>query len=116
MLDTTDRTFLKSCKFSPENPYCPIFRLGSVVSWTGSNFQEIAVQVGGVCSGSSPPATPGPRAVGLGSAMRRQGGGGPTGGAGPAVTCPWTCSLSIGCDAVSYATLAEGHTRTCVWF
>lgn len=116
VLDTTDRTFLKSCKFSPENPYCPIFRLGSVVSWTGSNFQEIAVQVGGVCSGSSPPATPGPRAVGLGSAMRRQGGGGPTGGAGPAVTCPWTCSLSIGCDAVSYATLAEGHTRTCVWF
>nr|XP_014337272.1 PREDICTED: P2X purinoceptor 5 [Bos mutus] len=46
VLDTTDRTFLKSCKFSPENPYCPIFRLGSVVSWTGSNFQEIAVQGG----------------------------------------------------------------------
>uniref|UniRef100_A0A8C6FLD6 P2X purinoceptor n=1 Tax=Moschus moschiferus TaxID=68415 RepID=A0A8C6FLD6_MOSMO len=46
VLDTKDRTFLKSCKFSPENPYCPIFRLGSVVSWTGSNFQEIAVQGG----------------------------------------------------------------------
>ncbi|XP_070334986.1 P2X purinoceptor 5 isoform X2 [Odocoileus virginianus] len=46
VLDTTDRTFLKSCKFSPKNPYCPIFRLGSVVSWTGSNFQEIAVQGG----------------------------------------------------------------------
>lgn len=68
MLDTTDRTFLKSCKFSPKNPYCPIFRLGSVVSWTGSNFQEIAVQVGGMCSGSPPQ---GPRAVGLDSAMRR---------------------------------------------
>lgn len=62
MLDTTDRTFLKSCKFSPENPYCPIFRLGSVVSWTGSNFQEIAVQVGGVCSEPPPPQ---PRGRGL---------------------------------------------------
>ncbi|XP_057570235.1 P2X purinoceptor 5 isoform X2 [Hippopotamus amphibius kiboko] len=46
VLDTTDRAFLKSCKFGPKNPYCPIFRLGSVVSWTGSNFQEIAVQGG----------------------------------------------------------------------
>lgn len=55
MLDTTDRTFLKSCKFSPENPYCPIFRLGSVVSWTGSNFQEIAVQVGGISAQGAPP-------------------------------------------------------------
>ncbi|KAB0400381.1 hypothetical protein E2I00_019196, partial [Balaenoptera physalus] len=44
VLDTTDRAFLKSCKYGPKDPYCPIFRLGSVVSWTGSNFQEIAVQ------------------------------------------------------------------------
>lgn len=50
MLDTRDKTFLKSCKFGPKNPYCPIFRLGSVVSWTGSNFREMAVQVGGVRS------------------------------------------------------------------
>lgn len=48
MLDTKDRTYLKSCHFGPKNPYCPIFRLGSVVKWTGSNFQEIALQVGGV--------------------------------------------------------------------
>uniref|UniRef100_A0A8C6C2N5 P2X purinoceptor n=1 Tax=Monodon monoceros TaxID=40151 RepID=A0A8C6C2N5_MONMO len=46
VLDTTDRAFLKSCKFGPKDPYCPIFRLGSVVSWTGSSFQEIAVQGG----------------------------------------------------------------------
>uniref|UniRef100_A0A8C0E3J8 P2X purinoceptor n=1 Tax=Balaenoptera musculus TaxID=9771 RepID=A0A8C0E3J8_BALMU len=46
VLDTTDRAFLKSCKYGPKDPYCPIFRLGSVVSWTGSNFQEIAVQGG----------------------------------------------------------------------
>nr|XP_025706959.1 P2X purinoceptor 5 isoform X6 [Callorhinus ursinus] len=47
VLDTNDRAFLKSCRFGPKNPYCPIFRLGSVVSWTGSNFQEIAVQPSG---------------------------------------------------------------------
>ncbi|XP_034883394.1 P2X purinoceptor 5 isoform X3 [Mirounga leonina] len=46
VLDTNDRAFLKSCQFGPKNPYCPIFRLGSVVSWTGSNFQEIAAQGG----------------------------------------------------------------------
>ncbi|XP_032176262.1 P2X purinoceptor 5 isoform X2 [Mustela erminea] len=46
VLDTKDRAFLKSCQFGPKNPYCPIFRLGSVVSWTGSNFQEIALQGG----------------------------------------------------------------------
>ncbi|XP_032353882.1 P2X purinoceptor 5 isoform X1 [Camelus ferus] len=46
VLDTKDRAFLKSCKFGPKDPYCPIFRLGSVVSWTGSNFQEIALQGG----------------------------------------------------------------------
>lgn len=46
VLDTEDRAYLKSCRFGPKDPYCPIFRLGSVVRWTGSNFQEIAVQVG----------------------------------------------------------------------
>lgn len=54
MLDTKDRDFLKSCRFDPKNPYCPIFRLGSVVSWTGSNFQEIALQVGDTYSGTPP--------------------------------------------------------------
>lgn len=46
--DSKDKSFLKSCQFGPKNPYCPIFRLGSLVSWTGSNFQELALQVGGV--------------------------------------------------------------------
>ncbi|XP_039078957.1 P2X purinoceptor 5 isoform X1 [Hyaena hyaena] len=46
VLDTKDKGFLKSCHFGPKNPYCPIFRLGSVVSWAGSNFQEIALQGG----------------------------------------------------------------------
>lgn len=66
MLDTKDKAFLKSCHFGPENPYCPIFRLGSVVSWTGSNFQEIALQVGSVHSGSPAWGLAGPRALGLG--------------------------------------------------
>ncbi|XP_012581624.1 PREDICTED: P2X purinoceptor 5 isoform X1 [Condylura cristata] len=46
VLDTKDRTFLKSCQFDLKNPYCPIFRLGSMVSWAGSNFQELALQGG----------------------------------------------------------------------
>lgn len=66
MLDTRDKTFLRSCKFGPKNPYCPIFRLGSVVSWTGSNFREMAVQVGGVRSAL----------LGTGGVWALQGGGG----------------------------------------
>ncbi|XP_015417938.1 PREDICTED: P2X purinoceptor 5 isoform X3 [Myotis davidii] len=46
VLDTKDRSYLRSCRFGPKDPYCPIFRLGSVVSWTGSDFQEIALQGG----------------------------------------------------------------------
>lgn len=45
MLHTKDRSFLKSCRFSPENHYCPIFRLGTLVSYTGNNFQEMALEV-----------------------------------------------------------------------
>lgn len=77
VLDTKDRNFLKSCQFGPKSPYCPIFRLGSVVNWTGSNFQEIALQVGDVCSGSPPW---GIRALSLGSVMRRGCIGRPMGG------------------------------------
>ncbi|XP_020923332.1 P2X purinoceptor 5 isoform X3 [Sus scrofa] len=68
VLDTRDKTFLKSCKFGPKNPYCPIFRLGSVVSWTGSNFREMAVQGGVIgiqiewdCDLDRPPSECNPR-------------------------------------------------------
>lgn len=84
MLDTTDRTFLKSCKFSPENPYCPIFRLGSVVSWTGSSFQEIAVQVGGMRSGALPRA----EGCGLGLCNEERRGWRTTGGSRPCSNLP----------------------------
>ncbi|XP_062031018.1 P2X purinoceptor 5 [Lepus europaeus] len=46
VLDTKDKTLLKSCHFGPKNPYCPIFRLGSVVRWAGSSFEDIALEGG----------------------------------------------------------------------
>ncbi|KAM5273496.1 P2X purinoceptor 5 [Ctenodactylus gundi] len=46
LLEMKNKDFLKSCRFSLKNRYCPIFRLGSVVQWAGSNFQEIALEGG----------------------------------------------------------------------
>lgn len=46
VLDTTNDSYLKSCSYNKgHNPYCPIFRLGDLVSWTGNDFQEMAVNV-----------------------------------------------------------------------
>uniref|UniRef100_F7CER1 P2X purinoceptor n=1 Tax=Callithrix jacchus TaxID=9483 RepID=F7CER1_CALJA len=46
VMDAKDRAFLKSCRFGPKNHYCPIFRLGSVIRWAGSDFQDIALEGG----------------------------------------------------------------------
>ncbi|XP_049714659.1 P2X purinoceptor 5 isoform X4 [Elephas maximus indicus] len=46
VLDTKNSSFLKTCRFDPNNLYCPIFRLGSVVRWAGSSFQEMALEGG----------------------------------------------------------------------
>ncbi|XP_063485772.1 P2X purinoceptor 5 isoform X6 [Symphalangus syndactylus] len=46
VIDVKDRSFLKSCHFGPKNHYCPIFRLGSVIRWAGSDFQDIALEGG----------------------------------------------------------------------
>uniref|UniRef100_A0A8C2VMH6 P2X purinoceptor n=1 Tax=Chinchilla lanigera TaxID=34839 RepID=A0A8C2VMH6_CHILA len=46
VLEAKNKDFLKSCRFGPNNHYCPIFRLGSVVQWAGSNFQDIASEGG----------------------------------------------------------------------
>ncbi|XP_068939340.1 P2X purinoceptor 5 isoform X3 [Petaurus breviceps papuanus] len=46
VLHTDDRSFLKSCRFGPENHYCPIFQLGTLVSYTGNDFQEMALEGG----------------------------------------------------------------------
>lgn len=46
MLATNDESYLKSCRYSTEHPYCPIFLLGNIVQWAGSDFQEMALEVG----------------------------------------------------------------------
>ncbi|XP_025070611.1 P2X purinoceptor 5 isoform X3 [Alligator sinensis] len=48
VLKTNDDLYLKSCHYSPKNLYCPIFRLGNLVSWAGSNFQEMALEGGAI--------------------------------------------------------------------
>ncbi|XP_054250460.1 P2X purinoceptor 5 isoform X2 [Indicator indicator] len=47
VLATNNESYLKSCRYSTEHPYCPIFLLGSIVRWAGSDFQEMAL-AGGV--------------------------------------------------------------------
>uniref|UniRef100_A0A2K6EN21 P2X purinoceptor n=1 Tax=Propithecus coquereli TaxID=379532 RepID=A0A2K6EN21_PROCO len=46
VMDIKNKSFLKSCHFGPESHYCPIFRLGSVIRWAGSNFHEMALEGG----------------------------------------------------------------------
>ncbi|XP_068600286.1 P2X purinoceptor 5 [Brachionichthys hirsutus] len=49
VLETSDDSYLKRCSYDRENDlYCPIFRLGELVRWTGSDFQEMAVKGGSV--------------------------------------------------------------------
>uniref|UniRef100_A0A8B9H5V1 Purinergic receptor P2X, ligand-gated ion channel, 5 n=1 Tax=Astyanax mexicanus TaxID=7994 RepID=A0A8B9H5V1_ASTMX len=45
VLSTTNKSYLKTCNYDREHhPYCPIFRVGDIVQWTGHNFQEMAVK------------------------------------------------------------------------
>lgn len=46
MLATDNESYLKSCRYSTEHPYCPIFLLGNIVRWAGSDFHEMALEVG----------------------------------------------------------------------
>uniref|UniRef100_A0A3B4B1Y8 P2X purinoceptor n=1 Tax=Periophthalmus magnuspinnatus TaxID=409849 RepID=A0A3B4B1Y8_9GOBI len=49
VLETAEANYLKNCTYDSEtHPYCPIFHLGNLVSWTGSDFQEMAVKGGSV--------------------------------------------------------------------
>ncbi|GAA6218399.1 P2X purinoceptor 5 isoform X2 [Lates japonicus] len=49
VLETSDEGYLKRCTYDSENhPYCPIFRLGDLVSWTNHDFQDMAVKGGSV--------------------------------------------------------------------
>lgn len=37
---------IKSCNYHPEeNPFCPIFRVGDVLNYTGQNITELAEKV-----------------------------------------------------------------------
>ncbi|XP_026717598.1 P2X purinoceptor 5 [Athene cunicularia] len=46
VLATDNESYLKSCRYSTEHPYCPIFLLGNIVRWAGSDFQEMALEGG----------------------------------------------------------------------
>lgn len=49
VLETAEHSYLKNCSYdSKDHPYCPIFRLGHLVSWTGNDFQEMAAKGGSV--------------------------------------------------------------------
>ncbi|KAG9281687.1 P2X purinoceptor 5 [Astyanax mexicanus] len=49
VLSTTNKSYLKTCNYDREHhPYCPIFRVGDIVQWTGHNFQEMAVKGGSI--------------------------------------------------------------------
>ncbi|XP_030216871.1 P2X purinoceptor 5 [Gadus morhua] len=49
VLETSNDSYLKGCTYEKvEDPYCPIFRLGDLVDWTGNDFQEMAVKGGSV--------------------------------------------------------------------
>ncbi|KAE8287973.1 P2X purinoceptor 5 [Larimichthys crocea] len=49
VFETSDENYLKRCSFDrEEHLYCPIFRLGDLVSWTGHDFQEMAQKGGSV--------------------------------------------------------------------
>lgn len=46
VLDTGNDSYLKRCSYDNVlQPYCPIFRLGDLVSRTGHDFQDMAVVV-----------------------------------------------------------------------
>ncbi|XP_068512077.1 P2X purinoceptor 5 isoform X3 [Anas acuta] len=46
VLVTDNESYLKSCRYSTEHPYCPIFLLGNIVRWAGSDFHEMALEGG----------------------------------------------------------------------
>ncbi|XP_066057909.1 P2X purinoceptor 5 isoform X2 [Chamaea fasciata] len=46
VLATDNESYLKSCRYSQEHPYCPIFVLGNIVRWAGGDFQEMASEGG----------------------------------------------------------------------
>ncbi|KAJ8368355.1 hypothetical protein SKAU_G00083830 [Synaphobranchus kaupii] len=49
VLETANDTYLKKCSYDKiRKPYCPIFRLGDLVSWSGHDFQDMALMGGSI--------------------------------------------------------------------
>nr|XP_006138748.1 P2X purinoceptor 5 isoform X1 [Pelodiscus sinensis] len=46
VLNTDDDSYLKTCRYGAQHLYCPIFHLGKLVSWAGSDFQKMATEGG----------------------------------------------------------------------
>ncbi|XP_058239617.1 P2X purinoceptor 5 isoform X2 [Hemibagrus wyckioides] len=52
VLPSSNHTYLKSCYYDKvHHPFCPIFRVGDLVEWTGHRFQEMAVKGGSIVVG-----------------------------------------------------------------
>ncbi|XP_046391326.1 P2X purinoceptor 4-like [Ischnura elegans] len=50
ILDTTNSSYLQSCRFDAEtDPFCPVFRIGDIISDAGENFEDMAYK-GGIMS------------------------------------------------------------------
>ncbi|XP_073916611.1 P2X purinoceptor 6 isoform X6 [Castor canadensis] len=48
-LDTWDATYFKHCRYDPHsNPYCPVFRIGDLVTAAGGDFNDLALLGGAV--------------------------------------------------------------------
>lgn len=46
ILDSQNSTYLSSCHHSDQDPLCPVFNIGHIVSMTHQNFSEISVKGG----------------------------------------------------------------------
>lgn len=49
VLDTTDKEFLTKCRYNPDNDtakFCPVFRLGTIVSVAGQDYDTMAIKGG----------------------------------------------------------------------
>ncbi|KAM9031551.1 LOW QUALITY PROTEIN: P2X purinoceptor 5-like [Sarcophilus harrisii] len=44
VLHSENPNFLGFCRFSSKTPYCPVFRLGTIVSYTGNDFRKMAME------------------------------------------------------------------------
>ncbi|EHB14898.1 P2X purinoceptor 6 [Heterocephalus glaber] len=48
-LDTWDASYFKQCRYDPlSSPYCPVFRIGDLVTAAGGDFEDLALMGGAV--------------------------------------------------------------------